>query len=127
MLIGQRYDDAVAQLERRGLRVDQLSDDTSPQPPGTVIAQNPVAGEPRAQHTTIVLTISAFQAVIPDLKGKAYEAAVASLQRNGFKVDRKEEDAPDKTEGSVLRTDPAAGATEGGDGCLVRLALEIGD
>src|SRR5581483_7112139 len=63
-VVSQKVEDATTALQRLGFKVSQLQDQTSTQPPGTVISQDPAGGRKADKGSTIVLTISSTTATV---------------------------------------------------------------
>ncbi|MGH2733382.1 MAG: protein kinase domain-containing protein [Actinomycetota bacterium] len=111
----------------RGARliVGEVREQHAPQPPGTVLDQEPEPGKVRAQ-TPVNLVVSAGPelAAVPDVAGKRFEEARAALRQAGFGALRAEvfHEAP---VGTVVDQTPKPGTSlEKGDS--VRLVVSKG-
>jgi len=109
-LIGQMDVDADSQLRALGLVADFEREDDPDVPAGTVIDQDPEAGEPLPPGSAVRLTVSngPGSAEVPDVVGMSAAEAANRLGQAGFTVVEQTE-ASDEPEGTVLRTDPPAG------------------
>jgi serine/threonine-protein kinase len=110
-LVGQQGADAEAQLVALGLDADFDRVDDPEVPAGTVIAQDPAAGEELPPGSTVRLEVSngPGSAEVPDVTGRTPEEAANVLGRAGFETTFAEERSDDVEEGTVARTDPPAG------------------
>jgi eukaryotic-like serine/threonine-protein kinase len=114
-VVGDKRAQAISELEDAGLEVGTVTtapaaDDT--QEPGTVLEQDPAAGDEVDRGAKVDLTIVAApeQVAIPDLEGSSVEEAQASLVGLGLEPGGPVEEPSDTIpEGSVTRTDPASG------------------
>ncbi len=118
-VVGQQFDQGKALLEKTGFEVQSIDDETSPQAPGTVVAQDPGAGRRAEKGSTIVLTVSSTTKPVPDVVGQQFDQANATLVAAGFKVSRVDSETPDQPPGTVLTTDPAGGAAGGKGGTVI--------
>ncbi|WP_372348732.1 Stk1 family PASTA domain-containing Ser/Thr kinase [Streptomyces sp. KL116D] len=87
---GDSEDDAVAELEEAGLKVEIATDRVnSEEDKGDVAEQSPGAGKQLAEGDTVTLTISKGPVMVevPDVTGKKVDEAHAELEAAGFKVD----------------------------------------
>jgi serine/threonine-protein kinase len=78
---------------------------------GEVVAQNPAAGEEAPLSATITLQISqgAEERPVPDLAGRTAAEAEGILAQQGFEVAQALENSTSVPQGTVIRTNPAAG------------------
>jgi beta-lactam-binding protein with PASTA domain/predicted Ser/Thr protein kinase len=114
-VVGDKRTQAIGELEDAGLKVGtvtpvQAADDT--EKPGTVLEQDPAAGDEVDRGTKVDLTIVAApdQVAIPDLEGSSVEDAQAALLDLGLEPGGPTEEPSDTVpDGSVTRTDPAPG------------------
>jgi eukaryotic-like serine/threonine-protein kinase len=114
-VVGDKRTQAIGELEDAGLKVGtvtpvQAADDT--EKPGTVLEQDPAAGDEVDRGTKVDLTIVAApdQVAIPDLEGSSVEDAQAALLDLGLEPGGPTEEPSDTVpDGSVTRTDPASG------------------
>lgn len=115
-VMGHTVDEANQMPEVAGIfEIYVVGSDYDDAPEGEIIKQDPTAGMPKKSNLVINVTISAGEKTdnMPDLTGQtAQEAKVNmnSLKNDlGLNVDTKEESS-DVTTGSVIRTEPEAGA-----------------
>jgi len=114
-VVGDKRTQAITELEDAGLEVGIVTpvpaaDDT--QEPGTVLEQDPAAGDEVDRGTNVDLTIveAPDQVAIPNLEGSSAEEAQAALIDLGLEPAGPVEEPSDTVdEGSVTRTDPSSG------------------
>jgi serine/threonine-protein kinase len=109
---GLTFDKAKAQLEGKGFKVEQKTQE-SDQKPGVVISQDPPGDKDAAKGATITLTVAAEkkQSVVPDVAGKGCDEAKAQMVANnlvGVCVDTDTDDQ--NLVGKVIQTAPQIGA-----------------
>jgi len=113
-VVGDKRSEAITELEDAGLKATitpvPAADDT--QEPGTVLEQDPAAGDEVDRGTNVDLTIveAPDQVAIPNLEGSSVEEAQAALIDLGLEPAGPVEEPSDTVdEGSVTRTDPSSG------------------
>jgi serine/threonine-protein kinase len=79
-------DDARAALERVGLALGAVTYQDNSSPTGTVLSQNPVAGQDVDSSTPVDIVISNGKVLIPDVLNKTESVARALLSNAGFQV-----------------------------------------
>jgi serine/threonine-protein kinase len=124
---GMAVDDAGTALQQVGLTPAE-TDVASLQPKGTVLTQDPVAGQLVKPHSSVAITVSnGPQPVsVPDVRGQDEDMAVSNLQAVGLKEGSVNHVASDTvTAGTVISTDPA-GNTESTEGTTVDLLISTG-
>jgi serine/threonine-protein kinase len=103
---------AIALIEKANLKakVEEASSDTVPA--GTVIEQNPGAGQRIAKGETVTITVSTGveQVEVPKVTGRSEVDAVGALEGAGFDVKRRYVFSDKADAGIVLTQDPKAGA-----------------
>jgi hypothetical protein len=111
-LVGQQEDQARAALVEFNV---QVTTDVriAPQPEGTVIEQDPVAGSPFPQRVTLVISIAPPE--VPDVTGQTFGTAQSTLEDLGFTVTEEPIFDSQRVDGLVVEQDPAAGATNAGE------------
>src|SRR4029453_13004993 len=130
-VVGEKRAQAISDLEDAGLQVGTISSvpaADAPQEPGTVLGQDPAAGDEVDRDTKVNLTIvAAPDAVpIPNLEGSSVAEAQATLTGLGLEPgDPVEEPSDTVPEGDVTRTDPASG-TEVDPGSTVTIFVSTG-
>jgi len=82
-------EEAAARLRERGFGMVEFKS-TSTELPGTVISQNPAAGEPWPMGTEVEVTISGGSTMVPDVSGKTMEQAVALLVESNLSIGKVE-------------------------------------
>ena len=113
-VVGQAQLEAQNTLVAAGLkfRVESVENETVE--PGTVVTQNPAAGEAVVKDTEILLQVSkgTGQELVPDVTGQTQSAAIAALQAAGFRIGGPQQQASDTVpSGRVISTTPAAGTS----------------
>ncbi|HVF01823.1 MAG TPA: Stk1 family PASTA domain-containing Ser/Thr kinase [Rubrobacteraceae bacterium] len=83
----------------------------SEEPVGTIVAQDPAAGETWQENADIYVDVSDGKEV-PDITGQSRNEAKQSLEGAGFKVDEETETSSAVEEGYVIRQDPQGGTRE---------------
>jgi serine/threonine-protein kinase len=114
--INKTVDDATADLEQLGLTVITRAQ-TSDQPQGQVIDQNPQAGTQVPKNSTVTLTVSSGTgtATVPNVVGQDSDAANNALGLAGFKTTTRTQSSDTVPAGKVISTSPPGGskATKG--------------
>jgi serine/threonine-protein kinase len=126
-LKGMTVDDAGTALQAVGLTPTETDVD-SLQPKGTVLKQDPVAGQLVNPNSSVAITVSngPKPVPVPDVRGQDEQMAVANLKLAGLtegSVDRV--DSTTVAAGTVISTDPA-GNTESTQGRAVNLLISTG-
>lgn len=83
-LIGQSLEQARQTLTESGLVIAQTNPVNSEQPPGTVLAVNPVAGSTLQAGSGVVLDVASGNVAVPDVRGKSEIDARTILIQAGF-------------------------------------------
>jgi serine/threonine-protein kinase len=109
LVVGQPYAQASATLEGLKFKVVRVDTD-SEQAAEQVLDQHPEAGRKVDRGSTVTLTVSSSTITVPNVVGQTRQQALTTLQNAKLAANFVEQDAPDKTPGTVLATDPAAGA-----------------
>jgi eukaryotic-like serine/threonine-protein kinase len=109
-VIGQDVDSATATLEDAGFDVD-TDEFQRREPPGTVIEQDPRAGEQAEDGSTVTLSVSTGPgtATVPDVAGRTARKATRKLDAAGFRVEPEERFSDDVKAGRAIGTQPDAG------------------
>jgi serine/threonine-protein kinase len=113
-VVGLTQQDAQDELIGQGFTVGRITQEASDSvDAGRVISQDPSPGQQAPKDTAVNLTVSAGkeQVKIPDEKGKDQVAAANDLGRLGLQTKTKTETSCTVKEGTVIRTEPAAGET----------------
>ena len=107
---GELQQRATRMLRHRGFHVATALT-PNPQPPGTVLEQDPRAGKVVDEGSTVKLSVSSGPGLgtVPNVVGKPAGAAAKVLKKKGFttKVDHRFSGA---AKGNVIAQDPAPGA-----------------
>jgi serine/threonine-protein kinase len=107
-VIGETRDDAIATLARRKLDASP-HEVYSPKDPGTVVGQDPAAGEKVKVGTRVRINVSKGKqpVVVPPVVREPYENAKSALEGAGLKVARRNVESTEPA-GTVVAQDPAA-------------------
>jgi serine/threonine-protein kinase len=127
-VVGLKQQEAEDDLVGAGFKVgtvDQQNSDTVPA--GTVMAQDPKAGDSAPEGTSVNLVVSSGkqQVTIPDESGKDADAAANDLGRLGLQTNTTQQASSSVPSGKVIRTDPGAG-TSVDKGSTVTLVVSSG-
>ncbi|MEQ4209793.1 Stk1 family PASTA domain-containing Ser/Thr kinase [Actinopolymorpha sp. B9G3] len=120
--------EARAILGRNNLDLAQVTTKPSDSvPKGRIIAQDPDPGMPIKAGGTVGITVSDGKprVTITDVTGKQLAEAKAQLVAKGFKVKQHEDDESTELNGTVTRSDPAAG-TQATAGTTITLFYSTG-
>jgi eukaryotic-like serine/threonine-protein kinase len=99
----------------------------SQEPIGTVVGQDPAAGETAVEGSTISVDVSKGVS-LPDVRGETREEAVRILERAGFEVEEETEESSAENEGSVTEQDPRGGKTaEAGSSVTITVGAGAAD
>ena len=107
-----RLEDAIADLDELGLSYRPIPQENSTVAEDVVHATDPVAGTIVVDGQTVTLFYNPRQELVevPNVEGRTLDEAVRTLSAAGFTVgEQTPEESEDIPEGSVIRTDPAAG------------------
>jgi serine/threonine-protein kinase len=109
---GKTPDQAKAQLEDLGFKVQVVDQASADVEKDHVIGTDPAAGAKPRKGSTVKLLVSTGpeQVGVPSVIGKQRDDAENILRDAGFKVQINEVDAPDEQQGTVLDQNPGAGA-----------------
>jgi eukaryotic-like serine/threonine-protein kinase len=111
-VVGDGEDDARSALEDAGLRADVTEEESEDQDPGTVLRQDPGAGERVDKGSAVKLVVAKAppEVDVPDVVDQERDAARQALRDAGFEVRVREEtvDTLDQ-DGIVIDQDPAGG------------------
>nr|BFE80513.1 hypothetical protein GCM10020093_031140 [Planobispora longispora] len=122
-LRGLTVSQAGARLEAVHLSVGIVADVPSGQPPGTVVDQNPRAGEAVPPDTAVALSTAVRRGVeVPSTVGMVFEAARDLLSARGFLVEYDYEVSFDLT-GIVIRQRPEGGTANPGSTVFIAVSL----
>jgi serine/threonine-protein kinase len=124
---GQTLEEAQRILMEQGFTTrvrEEASDDIDE---GTVIRTQPRAGREAEIGSEVVIVVSAGPepVTVPDVVGQDQVAATQTLARAGFVVDAERQSSSSVPSGTVIGTDPPAGATAR-KGDRVRMVVSTG-
>jgi serine/threonine-protein kinase len=129
---GMDYAAAVAELKKKGgyTAAPQIDEPAPDKPPGKVFKQDPEAGKKvDPKKVQVKLTVAAAATVaVPGVTGLDYPAAVAALEKAGFKAAPAiNEISPENAMGLVFKQDPAADAQADPKAVEVKLTVAVGE
>ncbi len=116
-VLRQGRDAASEALRAAGFKIAVLEEGRDDVDPGTVVGQDPAAGQQRAQGSTVTITVASepSSVSVPDVRGKSEAEAAESLARRDFEVRRRERATTDPDEDDkVLAQSPSPGAARRG-------------
>ena len=108
-VVGQSQQQAVAALQRAGLKANVVKVSSATVKAGTVISSNPQFGSKVAVGSSVTLDVSAGpkKHKMPDVVGEQATAAQNQLQNLGFNVSEKTDATLTVKAGQVIRQSPA--------------------
>ena len=126
-VVGESEATARAELERAGFTVTVTEQASRDQPDGTVLTQNPRAGETAPEGSAVSLVISSGTPTgeVPDVVNLPEADARSRLQSEGFEVKVEREESTSVERGRVISTDPEAG-TDAELGSTVTMTVSSG-
>lgn len=126
-LVGETRDDAVRQLESRGLVADIAEEPNAEVDAGRVAAQNPEAGEKLSEGDSVRLTVSTGRETVevPDVVGRTEQEARFILAATDLEVTVESVENADAPSGTVATQNPAA-REEAAKGTTVLIQVSIG-
>jgi eukaryotic-like serine/threonine-protein kinase len=111
-VVGKTDSDAIAQLTAAGFEPAAGPSKHDKAPAGQVIAQDPPADTQAPKGSKVTYTVSTGPALnqIPDITGSSKAAAVAELEKAGFKVSVSYDFSDTVDSGNVISQDPTIGS-----------------
>ncbi len=125
-VLRQGRDAASEALRAAGFKVTVREEERGDVDPGTVVGQDPAAGQQRAQGSTVTITVASEPSTtaVPDVTGKTEAEATGVLARRDFEVRRRERATTDPDDdGKVLAQSPSSGEAERGS----TVTITVGD
>jgi serine/threonine-protein kinase len=107
-VVGQSYDQAASTLQGLKFKVVRADQDST-QIANLVLGQSPEAGRKVDRGSTVTLTVSSATITVPNVVGQMRDQAQATLATAQLTANFVEADSQ-QPPGTVLSTDPAAGA-----------------
>jgi serine/threonine protein kinase len=98
---------AAVLLDRAGLAIGSVADESSRAPAGTVLRSSPEASSQQVPGTTVDVVVASGSNTVPPVAGLTRDAAAAAVQDAGLTPLFAEETEPILPGGTVVRTDPA--------------------
>jgi eukaryotic-like serine/threonine-protein kinase len=111
-VVGSTEDEARSRLGDEGLRVTVRREASQDEEPGTVLRQDPAAGEKvdDGSAVTIVVAREPQEVAVPDITGESQADAVARLSDEGFRIRQRTQPVDSEDgDGVVISQDPAGG------------------
>jgi eukaryotic-like serine/threonine-protein kinase len=127
-LIGEPRSVAEAALIKAKLSVGTIThQETGRQPPGTVLAQSPAAGESLPSEGAVDLTVARApkEVAVPDVEGAAQAAAEQALRRAEFKVQRVSGVTTEKAQDGVVLAQSPAAVSRARKGATVTITIGV--
>jgi eukaryotic-like serine/threonine-protein kinase len=120
---GKQSNVAQTTLQNDGFQVSVQPDNTSTEPSGTVVNQNPIGGTSVAPGSKVTIFVSGG-ANVPNVVGVPASSAVTLLQNDGFKVNQVMASGPaGTTPGNVWQQSPNA-STPAAGGSTVTIYIQ---
>jgi len=115
-LVGSTREQAATALAAVGLRVGDVTEQFSPQAPGTVLSVDPAPGVPLPPDQPVALVISKGVELlaVPDVQGDGRRAAEKTVTDAGFDVSVREVFSETVPAGTVVDQSPASGSAARG-------------
>lgn len=125
-LKGLSKSDAIAKLEKMGLKVGSVYEKNSDEEAGTVIGTDPRAGSKVSRGKSVDITVSKGKkekkASVPDVTGLPLDAARGAISSAGFRVGSVSHQASKQAAGTVISQSPSGGS-DVADGASISLVI----
>jgi len=112
---GKLLFDAKNKLLQEKLIAGTITEISSSEIPGTVLAQEPKGGTEVKENTPVDLIVSKEEdtglITVPDLTGMTKEEGIKELEKAGLKAGKTDEVPSDMEEGTIVEQSPQAGST----------------
>ncbi|MDQ0202318.1 Stk1 family PASTA domain-containing Ser/Thr kinase [Pectinatus haikarae] len=112
-ITGLTKEDAEKQLSKIGLKIGTIIEEYSDKPSGTILRQNPTAGDKIDKGRSVDIVVSKGKEIkkltVPDVTGDTLSAARTIIENAGFSVGTITEAESDKLPGTVLEQTPRSG------------------
>lgn len=129
-LRNQTKEDALAALEKLGLKTEVVNDASADVQEDHVVGTDPTANSTVKSGSTITVTVSAGRenTSVPDLSGKTTAEASAILKKKGLDLDPvvREGSSPKVERGKIMEQNPSAG-TQVSKGSKVTITVSTGE
>jgi len=119
---GMQFSAALDQAKSGGYQLNQVADNNSSQPPGTITSQLPAPGTPITPGEVVTVHVSTGppQVPVPNVVGQRLRQAIEILQQAGFQVTV---DKPPVFSGDVVTGEAPAGTAPKGSTITITLGL----
>ncbi len=118
--------DAIAKLEKMGLKVGSVYEKNSDEEAGTVISTDPKAGSKVSKGKSVDITVSKGKkekkSSVPDVTGLPLESARSAITSAGFRVGSVSRQSSKQSAGTVISQTPAGGS-DVADGATISLVV----
>lgn len=129
-LRNQTKADALAALEKLGLKTEVVNDASADVQEDHVVGTDPTANSTVQSGSTITVTVSSGResTSVPDLSGKTTAEASAILKKKGLDLDPvvREDSSPKVEQGKIMEQNPSAG-TQVSKGSKVTITVSTGE
>lgn len=129
-LRNQTKEDALATLEKLGLKTEVVNDASADVQEDHVVGTDPTANSTVKSGSTITVTVSSGRenTSVPDLSGKTTAEASAILKKKGLDLDPvvREGSSPKVERGKIMEQNPSAG-TQVSKGSKVTITVSTGE
>ena len=129
-LRNQTKEDALAALEKLGLKTEVVNDASADVQEDHVVGTDPTANSTVKSGSTITVTVSSGRenTSVPDLSGKTTAEASAILKKKGLDLDPvvREGSSPKVERGKIMEQNPSAG-TQVSKGSKVTITVSTGE
>ena len=129
-LRNQTKEDALAALEKLGLKTEVVNDASADVQEDHVVGTDPTANSTVKSGSTITVTVSSGRenTSVPDLSGKTTAEAAAILKKKGLDLDPvvREGSSPKVERGKIMEQNPSAG-TQVSKGSKVTITVSTGE
>jgi membrane peptidoglycan carboxypeptidase len=104
-------EEMLAQLERVGMRLGDITQVDSPLPAGFVVSQSPGPGGTAIPNTAVNVTVSTGFNAVPESRGAPLRDATTIIEREGFLVSVVQATDPNAQAGAVIAQSVPAGTS----------------
>ena len=102
-------EEIFAALTKVKLELGEISEEDSPEPAGTVVAQTPEPGDPAVPETAVDIVVSTGFNTVPESRGAPVQDATTIMERAGYTAEIVPLETSTVTSGLVIRQSVPAG------------------